>query len=583
MATTISAFERRYKLKEAIGSGGMAIVYRAEERMYDGHVRSVAIKFIKPGFADDPLYRERFLRETHAVRDLDHPNVIPVYDADMLDDGRLYVVMRFVPEGDLEHWVARSGPMAWRDAVSVATQAAAGLRAAHQRPRPMLHRDVKPLNLLIDTSSDRLHVYVSDFGIVKLLGAAPLTRTDGGRGTAHYAAPEQLAGEPIDATADVYALGRTVAHLLTGRAPAPYRQLSVEQLPCPRSVRSVLARATAHDAAERYGDMDEFSRALRAIVEPQLPHRAPRWMRALSTRTGRPAGVALAVASLVGGLTVGPASPHATGPGILNAALRIPYPDEWHVIRAPAIEGMDTSSAAALATDGATLVVDPVIHAAATPDPAPPVMRKALDLRSAPRPESLGTFQALVYRGRTGAGSRRTAFFVPTDSGWIVAACVGRAGAGSDAVSDCERLVASSSISHRNAQPVGPERKYGQQLGSTLKEAYRTRYKVAAALRARSLTTRESAALHVARGYGKALATIGEARPILRDGGLDQRVRAVLAAEERAFRRLANAAHARSAAQWAPAARAVHAADEKWDGLDRRLRAAGYAIAPARR
>jgi serine/threonine protein kinase len=215
MATVVrGASVAGYRLEEEAGRGGMGVVYRARDTALD---RVVALKVIAPELAKDPKFRARFIRESRATAGVDHPNVIPVYEAAEDEHGQLYIAMRFVDGHDLGKLLAENGPLSPALAADIVAQAASALDAAHVLG--LVHRDVKPGNVLV-TDGDRPHVYLTDFGLVKWEDATTaITTTDSWLGTPDYIAPEQVDGRAADARTDVYALGCVLYASLTGRPP----------------------------------------------------------------------------------------------------------------------------------------------------------------------------------------------------------------------------------------------------------------------------------------------------------------------------------------------------------------------------
>src|SRR5262245_60634942 len=201
-----------YRVDELIGRGGMGEVYRARDERLG---RNVALKILASKLAEDDAFRERLVRESRIAASLDHPNVVPVYDAGE-QDGRLYLAMRFVNGTDLKALLRREGALAPERAVAVAAQVADALDAAHARG--LVHRDVKPSNVLLDQQDGREHAYLADFGLTQ---AASDGRAPDGHlmGTLDYVAPEQICGDDVDGRADVYALGCLLFETLTGTLP----------------------------------------------------------------------------------------------------------------------------------------------------------------------------------------------------------------------------------------------------------------------------------------------------------------------------------------------------------------------------
>jgi serine/threonine-protein kinase len=178
--------------------------------------RHAALKVLVPELAGDPAFRERFIDESRVAASLDHPNVIPIYDADEVN-GILFLAMRYVNGNDLKTMLDRRGRLPPTEAAAIVSQAASALDAAHGAG--LVHRDVKPANFLIEEPNE--HVYLTDFGIAKRVGTAGLTKTGSFLGTVDYCAPEQIEGKGVDARADVYALGGVFYHCLTGQTPFP--------------------------------------------------------------------------------------------------------------------------------------------------------------------------------------------------------------------------------------------------------------------------------------------------------------------------------------------------------------------------
>ena len=209
-----------YRIVEEAGSGGMGVVYRAEETGLGG--RPVALKLLPPALAGDPDFRARFLREMRVAAAIDHPNIVPIYRAGE-DRGLLYLAMRYVHASDLRRVLEAEGRLEPGRALAILDQVARALDAAHARG--LVHRDVKPGNILLAPpvlDGDPEHVYLVDFGLAR---SDNDDRSIGGGGsflgTPRYAAPEQAAGRPVDGRTDGYALGCVLYECLTGRPPFP--------------------------------------------------------------------------------------------------------------------------------------------------------------------------------------------------------------------------------------------------------------------------------------------------------------------------------------------------------------------------
>jgi hypothetical protein len=270
-----------YVIEEQVGAGGMAVVYRARDDVLG---RLVAVKVLSPALAADEAFRARFLRESRAVAAVDEPHIVPVYGAGEAD-GLLYIATRFVAGGDLSRLQrAAGGRLAPDRAAGLIAQVAGALDAAHCTG--LVHRDVKPGNILVESTPGRPeYAYLSDFGLSKSTAATSgLTAAGQFMGTPDYSAPEQIAGEAVDGRADQYSLACVAFSLLTGAVPfargdtvavlfahvnAPAPALTAIRPELPAAVDLVMAKAMAKDPAGRYESCAAFARALRgALASP---------------------------------------------------------------------------------------------------------------------------------------------------------------------------------------------------------------------------------------------------------------------------------------------------------------------------
>jgi YVTN family beta-propeller protein len=281
-----------YRVVSVLGRGGMSVVYLAEDLRLK---RRVALKLLAPALAADQGFRERFLAESELAASIDHPNIVPVYEAGEAD-GRLFIAMRYVEGEDLAQRL-RGGRLEPAEAVGLVGQVAAALDAAHAHG--LVHRDVKPSNALIAPAAAADggdHVYLADFGLTVTSRDGALAAEAGLAGTVDYVAPEQIQGERVTDRADVYALGCVLYECLVGRPPFAgpsevatiYAHLEEEppsasehQSELPKAIDAVLARALAKTPEERYSSCRELIRDARAALGLAEPHRA-RWPTALA-------------------------------------------------------------------------------------------------------------------------------------------------------------------------------------------------------------------------------------------------------------------------------------------------------------
>ncbi len=266
-----------YRLEEQIGRGGMAVVYRALDVRLD---RWVALKIMSPEAARDQAFRQRFIHESRAAAAVDHPHIIPIFEAGEAS-GVLFIAMRYVSGGDVRALISRLGPLNETRTSNIITQVASALDAAHASR--LVHRDVKPGNILIGEAAGSGypdHVYLADFGLSKQSLSSPVvTATGQFLGTLDYIAPEQIEGRQIDGRADLYGLACAAFEMLSGAPPfrrdqnlalmwaqlsEPPPLLSSRRAGLPPPVDRVLAKALAKSPDDRYATCLDFAAALRA-------------------------------------------------------------------------------------------------------------------------------------------------------------------------------------------------------------------------------------------------------------------------------------------------------------------------------
>jgi ABC-type branched-subunit amino acid transport system substrate-binding protein/tRNA A-37 threonylcarbamoyl transferase component Bud32 len=263
----------------------MSVVYRAEDLRLK---RKVALKLMAPELAEDERFRERFLRESELAASIDHPSIVPIYEAGEVD-GQLYIAMRYVEGTDLKVLLHAEGSLEPKRALALLEQVGTALDAAHQRG--LVHRDVKPANVLISVQAGREHCYLSDFGLTKQTSSeSGLTESGQFVGTAEYIAPEQIERRRVDGRADIYSLGCILYQCLTGEVPYPGERLMavlwahVNERPpsasernpeLPAAVDTVIAKALAKSPEERYPSCGELIDAAREALPAREPATAP--------------------------------------------------------------------------------------------------------------------------------------------------------------------------------------------------------------------------------------------------------------------------------------------------------------------
>jgi serine/threonine protein kinase len=271
VGTTIAG----YRIESVLGRGGMGVVYLAEQVALG---RKVALKVLAPELAGDPKFRERFLRESRLAASIEDPNILPVHEAGE-SGGALFIAMRYVRGTDLRRLIDEEGPLPPDRVVSVLTQVASALDAAHAEG--LIHRDVKPGNVLVVPGTPD-KVYLADFGLTRRASSdSGLTGTGQFVGTLDYAAPEQFTGEPLTPRTDVYSLGCVAYECLVGEPPFPRdREAAVlhahlheppprptaKRPELPEAIDAVVAKAMAKKPKERYARAGELAAAVGLVV-----------------------------------------------------------------------------------------------------------------------------------------------------------------------------------------------------------------------------------------------------------------------------------------------------------------------------
>ncbi len=267
----------RYRLGEKLAAGGMGSIHSATDEKLG---RGVAVKLLRAELAGDPVFVERFRREARAAAALSHPNVAAVFDFGEDEAGAPFIIMEAVDGRDLARILREEGPLPPETAAEIGAQIASAL--AHAHSAGVIHRDVKPANVMV-TPGQR--VKVTDFGIARAVGDSTLTATGSVLGTAHYLSPEQAGGSPAGPRSDIYSLGIVLYEMLTGSLPftgesavaVAMRHLS-DEVPRPSDLRedvpaefdTIVSIATAKDPTDRYASAEEMAKALRSWGDTEL-------------------------------------------------------------------------------------------------------------------------------------------------------------------------------------------------------------------------------------------------------------------------------------------------------------------------
>jgi serine/threonine-protein kinase len=266
-------FNQRYRLKEKIGSGGMAEVFLADDLSLG---REVAVKVLHPQFASDPSFIQRFRYEAQAAANLNHPNIVNIYDWGN-EGEQYYIVMEYVEGRDLKGILNAEGRLLPERAAEIAAEISAALQFAHRRN--LVHRDIKPHNIFITNLGQ---VKVMDFGIAREGNGVGMTQTGVVMGTPQYISPEQAQGLSVDGRSDIYSLGVVLYEMLTGRVPfddpspvtVAYKQVKEDPVPpsaldpeIPPALEAVVMKAMAKNPANRYQSAQEMKADLLRFLE----------------------------------------------------------------------------------------------------------------------------------------------------------------------------------------------------------------------------------------------------------------------------------------------------------------------------
>jgi serine/threonine protein kinase len=483
-----------YRIDGTLGKGGMGVVYEATQLSLN---RKVALKVLAPHLSDDVGFRKRFRREGEIQARMDHPHIIPVYEAGETEHG-LFIAMRVVRGPNLKRMVVM-GELEPERVIRLLSPIAEALDAAHDEG--LIHRDIKPQNILV-TRQD--HPYLADFGLTKGVGESTLTRTGQFVGTLHYVSPEQIQGEAVGPPSDVYALAAVLYECLTRAVPFPkdseaaliYAHLSdppprVTDL-CPElpyELDEVVARGMAKDPEHRHRRAAEMLSDARdalaggapnAYVAPAATTVSSPTSPAPGRRRVRPpvwlVGAAVLTVAALAGLLVGRAGEPEQQAGTSLASsntLELSSPSSWRRPEvAPRLPGIEFKDPIALAPPGARrgdgLIAGQV--AATGQRLLPPTflrrLRQPLGQGDAVQLDKLEAYR-YSYLDLERSDKQTTLFVVPNSGGVATMACVDSTTAG-DLLARCERIANSLTLVKDDAYPLGPDRDYAESLTKTI-------------------------------------------------------------------------------------------------------------------
>jgi predicted Ser/Thr protein kinase len=614
-----------YRVDGTIGRGGMGIVYEATQLSLG---RTVALKVLTPHLSDDPAFAARFRREAKLQSALDHPNIVPVYEAGETDDG-LFLAMRLVRGPSLKELV-EEGPLEPERALALVEQVARALDAAHDAG--LIHRDVKPQNVLVDEDGT---AYLADFGLTKGRGDRGLTLSGQYLGSLDYVAPEQIQGQPLSARGDVYALAAVFYECLTGEVPYPcdneaallYAHLTTapprpsEHADVPVGFDAVVARGLAKRPDDRFASAGELVAAARAALAGDIdtaggetdPAGNSRGRFGATAVDLRPAltspvieeeperdgppwwllavlGAVVLTVALVGFL-LGRASEDAPEPRstvVVAGPLALRFGEDWRTLNAaPGIPGLPLADQILL---NSTDVRRPgQVRAGIAPGAEgvlllPRELEEQLEAAPKPEPVRLGSFAALRYRDlrHRSLGAKIMLYVVPTTRGAATIAClaplVGEPG-DTAGFARCESVAATLSLRAARAEELSPNDRYARAVNGVVARLDRIRdderNDLAAARRPAS---QARAARRLRAGFQAAAVALRDVRPGLAERPTHRTMLAGLDATAAGYRALARAARVHDEKAFERASARVARGEDVFQGAHLSLATLGYRV-----
>ena len=549
-----------YRVGRVIGHGGMGVVHEATHLTLE---RRVALKLIGPALATDPVFRERFKRESRATASLHHPHVVTIHDAGE-EDGQLYLVMEYVEGSDLAELLARRGALPQKEAVALIAPIADALDEAHRLG--LVHRDIKPGNILIRQTEGSAWPLLTDFGLTRHVSSgAGLTDTGRWVGTVDYVAPEQVQGQEVDSRADVYSLGCVLFEALSGRVPFPadndFAKLwSQVNDPAPRldevlpgsgaAITEVLLEVMAKAPDDRFDSAGAFAAEARRAVLGDGVGTTPADRRRAQTRTApipsttgtteapnptggsvvgaRPAaprkrlGLLAAIVVFLGvGAGIAASSFPASEPAerLARGNISLSFTDPWQRFNGTeGVAGFEITEPIRL--NDRDLAGAGILRAGRVTDPGPRLdpLPRALEARmiGSPRRQliKIDGVEWWRYRAEVRKGEGRnslTILMVESDEGYQGLACEGPSESDQEFQARCDAVAATLSLRGTEAVSPRPSKDLADVLSSVQRGLSRAERTARPGLQAESTGRQAAAAARLSRSYGNQARRVGQA------------------------------------------------------------------------
>ena len=608
-----------YRVERLLGAGGMGAVYEATQLSLD---RTVALKILAPHLSEDEAFRERFRREGVIQASLDHPHIVPIYEAGSSRAG-LFIAMKFVRGSNLKQ-ILGGRPIPPERILTIVRPVADALTTAHAAG--LTHRDVKPQNILVDVGD---YSYLADFGLTKAPGEASLTRTGQHVGTVDYISPEQIRDDEATSQSDVYALGAVLYECFSGvvpfrretqaaiiyahlqEPPPSLRQYSPQ---LPPAVEAAIRKAMAKDPAERHQSpsellrdlsealasrparlavaptvgpiqeddaagltiVDEVSDAAATVAEPTVATPSQRDSLRIAAAV---AGLALCVGAGVG-FGVGWSSRHASPAASLELTTRLArfsHPTQWKAIAKAPLLGLPTAAELAPADGSRARLVLAIGDASPPRYLAKPLVAKIKSAIPPPQPVRIGDLVGFRFGGLrlTSFPAPASIVVIPTDRGTLTLGCLGSA----DAAAACSRILGTIELRGANAIDPRPDADYAAGLRATLGRLTEAEAAPRRALASAATSAGQASLLRrIAALYRSAGLDVAKLHPRPPEAAAHQAVVTALRRSAEAYETMAAAAARRDTHAYAAARNLAVRDDMKLDESLRAFGAIGYRV-----